>query len=345
MSASSKQLPEDPDDSDADDGVDQEKLHELEYLEIEKIQASLENPRLDFPQAELEQLSQSIARKGVLVPVVVEKRPKKGKGKGAKGKEYQLVDGERRFRCARDLGHEKIPAVVTDPQDPEATLVDMFNIHLVREEWRDMPTAWALEKVIKARAARGAGISDAELQAVTGLGGDRLKRLRYALELPKKWQEYIRNDQIPLNFFWELLVNVIHPLSKARPELLQKLGKQKVQQAFVQKRLDEVITDAVALRKVRQIIYAAKKDADENQDGESVLDSTLEQLVVDKAFTVEEAYEESVEVLVELDRLQRKCDNMVKAFDRLVERTSGAERKKVLSIGFGFIKQLRRVLK
>ncbi len=120
-----------------------EKLHDLKYIEIDKIAASPKNPRLEFPQPEIDQLMESIDQKGVLVPVVVAKLPKKDKGK-----EYVLVDGERRFRCARDLGLDKIPAVITDPQGDEATLVDMFNIHLVREEWRDMPTAWALEKGI-----------------------------------------------------------------------------------------------------------------------------------------------------------------------------------------------------
>jgi ParB/RepB/Spo0J family partition protein len=312
------------------------KLHELRHIDIKRVTASPRNPRLVFPQDELEQLSQSISIKGVLVPVVVAKH------KAKKG-EFVLVDGERRFRCARDLGHATIPAVVTDAQDPEATLVDMFNIHLVREPWKEMPTAWALRDLIAAREKRGETNSDADLASVTGLTTDQLKRLRHALELPKTWQNYIHEGKIPLNFFWELRVNVIEPLIKHRPALVNEIGKEKVQKAFVAKRLADVITDVVSLRKVREIVMAAARDAGDEQEP-SVLDATIRQLVEDKAFSVEEAYEESVEVLVELDRLQRKCENMVKAFERLVERTKGSERAKVKTIGKALIKQLSEVV-
>ena len=216
----------------------------------------------------------------------------------------------------------------------------MFNIHMVREPWEDMPTAWALDKLVKARKKRGETSTDAELEEVTGLTGDTLKRLRYAVELPKAWQSYIHSGKIPLNFFWELRVNVIEPMSKWRPTLLAKMGDDKVQAAFVAKRLAGVVTDVVSLRKVRQIISAAGKDAQENKKDESVLDKTIERLVRNKNFTVDEAYEESVELLVELDRLQRKCENMVRAFQRLLERTKDADRKTVKQIGAKLIADL-----
>ena len=315
----------------------EQKLHELQHLPVSEIAPSKANPRLVFPQEDLAQLTQSISLKGVLVPVVVAKRK-------VKNKKYELVDGERRFKCVLELGHSTIPAVVTDPQDDETTLVDMFNIHMVREPWEDMPTAWALEKLVKARKKRGETSTDAELEESTGLNGDTIKRLRYAVELPKAWQGYIHRGKIPLNFFWELRVNVIEPLSKWRPTLLKKMGDEKIQAAFVEKRLAGVVTDAVSLRKVRQIISAAGKDAEENKNDESVLDKTIERLVRNKKFTVDEAYEESVELLVELDRLQRKCDNMVRAFERLVERTKDADRKIVNEIGQKLIADLTKAI-
>jgi ParB family chromosome partitioning protein len=313
-----------------------EKLHELKHIPIKQVSATPSNPRLVFPPDELDQLSQSISIKGVLVPIVVAKNAKKKN-------EFVLVDGERRFRCARDLGHETIPAVITDPQNPESTLLDMFNIHMVREPWKEMPTAWALSKLIAARGQRREGTTDAELASVTGLTTDQLKRLRHALELPKLWQDYIHEGKIPLNFFWELRVNVIEPLAKHRPGLMGELGKDRVQRAFVAKRLADVITDVVSLRRVREIVMAAARDAGEATEP-SVLDETLRQLVKDKTFSVEEAYEESVEVLVELDRLERKCDNMVKAIERLLERTVGSERKKVKLIGKSLIERLSEVV-
>jgi ParB family transcriptional regulator, chromosome partitioning protein len=68
----------------------------------------------------------------------------------------------------------------------------MFNIHLVREPWRDIPTAKALARVaadIKERD--GSDPSDAQLRELTGLSIERVRRLRYVMTLPEEWQRYI----------------------------------------------------------------------------------------------------------------------------------------------------------
>lgn len=317
--------------------VPQGPFHEFKNIPIAKIRPNDENPRLDFPQNELDQLSQSIATKGLLVPVVVFEDPKKDD-------HFILTDGERRFRCARDLGIKVLPAVVTAAKSSEDNLVEMFNIHLVREPWRDMPTAWALEKLIESRQRRNLESGDTELASVTGLSSERIKRLRHALELPKQYQDYIHDERVPLNFFWELRVNVIEPLAKYRSKLLDELGRDNVTTAFVNKRLSSVITDTVALRKVRPIIAAAAKDAGAGE-GPSLLDDTLRSLVADPDYTIEDAFEESVELMIEIGRLARKCENMVKGFERLLARASGEERKKVRDIGDRLIKNLSGVLK
>jgi ParB family chromosome partitioning protein len=313
------------------------KFRELKQLEIDKIRANDDNPRLDFPEDELEALRQSIATKDVLVPIVVFEDAKKAG-------HYVLIDGERRFRCARDLGKKTIPAVIAKSGGFEQDLVEMFNIHLVREPWHDMPTAWALEALIKERTKRNETNTDEDLHALTGLSVERLKRLRHALDLPKEYQGYIHDETVPLNFFWELKREVIEPMSKLRPELMKRLGPDNVREAFVNKRLSEVITDTVALRKVRPIINLAAADA-EDGEGQSVLDKTIKALVSDPDYTIEEAYEESVELIIEIGKLERKCSNMVKAFDHLLDRAeTEAERKKVRAIGDNLVKNLTKVL-
>ena len=59
-------------------------------------------------------------------------------------------DSTDRRMAASMLGYSPpwIPAVISTMGTQEQNLVQMFNIHLVREPWQDMPTAWALEKVI-----------------------------------------------------------------------------------------------------------------------------------------------------------------------------------------------------
>ncbi len=312
-------------------------FHKVKDLKISKIRANEENPRLEFPQNELDQLSESLERKGILVPVVVFEDPKR---RGS----YVLTDGERRYRCAKQLGWTEIPAVITNAKNAEDNLVEMFNIHLVREPWRDMPTAYALKRLIKFREKAGLPSTDEDLSNITGLTIDRLKRFRHAIELPKEYQDHIANGRVPLNFFWELKVNVIDPIAAQRPTLFKELGGDNITSAFVKKRLDEVITDTVALRKVRPIVAAAREDAGED-DADSALDDTLRSLVEDPSYSIQDAFEESVESMIEIGRLAKKCANMVKSFERLLAQGTSAEQRKVKSIGERLIRNLSEALK
>ena len=287
----------------------------LENLEVSKIKPNEANPRLHFPEEELERLSQSIAKEGILVPVVVY----------PEDDFYRLIDGERRFRCALDLGFERVPAVITEAPDPRENLVRMFNIHMVREPWKDMPTAWALEKLIDETGVT----NDRELSDITGLSTEVIKRLRHALELPEEYQDYINKGAIPLNFFWELKRYVIDPLGKRRPALAHEFGDREVLDAFVQKRLNGFITDVISLRDVAAILRIAEREVDDPTQP-SVLDDTLRRLVRDEEYTIAEAYQDTVEVIVEADKLERRTENMVKSFERLFARARTQDEKDYL---------------
>lgn len=292
----------------------QPNLKSLEDIEVAKIDRNPNNPRIHFTEEELDRLSQSVDEKGILVPVVVYPDPD--------GDGYRLIDGERRWLVAQTLGLEKIPAVITDPPDPRDNLLQMFNIHMVREAWQDMPTAWALRDLMKETGE----LSDRGLSDITGLSVERIRRLRHALDLPKEYQEYIDDGSIPLNFFWELKENVIDPLARRRPVLWEEFEEGEVLKAFVDKRLQGVISNVVALRNVRAIIATAEREADSPTEP-SDLDDTLRQLVREPDATIEDAYQDTVEVTVETDKLERRTTNMVKSFARLLRKVRTPEER------------------
>jgi ParB family chromosome partitioning protein len=73
-------------------------------------------PRRAFDDAALEELSQSIAARGVLQPILV--RPH--------GRNYQIVAGERRWRAAQRARLHEVPVIVRDLND-----ADTFEIALL----------------------------------------------------------------------------------------------------------------------------------------------------------------------------------------------------------------------
>lgn len=311
---------------------------ELKSLPMDQIDANPGNPRLIFPQEELDKLIESIAHEGVLVPIVVFPT-KEGR--------YTLVDGERRFRSARELGLTAIPALITGERTEQELLVQMFNIHLIREPWRDLPTARALGRLMdEILKGTGTASTDKQLRELTGLSVERIKQLQFALQLPAKWQDYIAAGTIPLNWFWELDKNIIRPLTAERPRLVDELGRQNIAEAFVSKRLEGISgTDTVSLRKVRPIIGFAKADADASGKDESGLDQILRSLVTDATFTIEEAYEDTVQITVETDKLGRRAETMVANFQRLLGKaTAPEEREYIKKVGRDLIANLSELL-
>src|SRR3954452_22187671 len=156
--------------------------NELKDLPPEKILANPENPRMYFRDPGLNQLADSIEESGgVLVPVYVYPDPEQ---EGF----YRLIDGERRWKIAQRLGLETIPALVRpSAPDPEKNIIEMFNIHKVREDWEDMPTARALQQVMERNDTQDPD----ELRRLTGVSKEQISRFQLILELPTQYQEMI----------------------------------------------------------------------------------------------------------------------------------------------------------
>ena len=77
----------------------------------------------------------------------------------AKGDGFVILDGERRWRCARRLALAEIPAIVLPEPTPLQNIMMMFAIHNTRTDWDPLPTAYKLrelEEEFTRRQKRGA---------------------------------------------------------------------------------------------------------------------------------------------------------------------------------------------
>ena len=76
----------------------------VEEIEIAKISPNPYQPRKNFDEAALKELSESIKRHGLIQPIIVIR----------KDDGYMLIAGERRYRATKMLGENKIKAIVAD---------------------------------------------------------------------------------------------------------------------------------------------------------------------------------------------------------------------------------------
>lgn len=78
---------------------------------IEFVSRNANNPRRQFDETDLQDLSRSIAQHGIVQPVVV--RPS-GEGR------FEIIAGERRWRAAQRSGLAEIPVIIRDVDDRTA---------------------------------------------------------------------------------------------------------------------------------------------------------------------------------------------------------------------------------
>jgi len=89
----------------------------LDTVAISDVVRSRYQPRQAFDEESLAELAASIRTQGLMQPVVVRPRPQSG---------YELIAGERRWRAAQRAGLTRIPAVIRDVTDEQASAMALI---------------------------------------------------------------------------------------------------------------------------------------------------------------------------------------------------------------------------
>ncbi len=108
------------------------------FLRLSEIEPNRTQPRRNFDEDALQELADSIQQYGVIQPIVVQK----------KGKRYEIIAGERRWRAARKAGLLEVPVIVKEFA-PE----DIFAIALIeniqRQDLNPIEEAQAYSRLIQ----------------------------------------------------------------------------------------------------------------------------------------------------------------------------------------------------
>lgn len=105
-------------------------------VDVERIIPSPFQPRRAFDQNKIEELAASIRNQGIIQPLVVR----------AKGSQFELIAGERRWRAALQAGLEQVPIVVREASDQEALQLALVE-NLQREDLNPIEEANGYRKL------------------------------------------------------------------------------------------------------------------------------------------------------------------------------------------------------
>lgn len=114
------------------------QMESVEKVSVRDIKVNPYQPRKIFDETALAELTESIKEHGVLQPIILRRR----------GKSFEIVVGERRFRASKAAGLKEIPAVIrefTDQQMMEIAILE----NLQREDLTPIEEADAYQNLME----------------------------------------------------------------------------------------------------------------------------------------------------------------------------------------------------
>lgn len=154
----------------------------VQSIDLTLISPHPEQPRRHFDQAALDELADSISRRGVIQPIIV--RPL--------GRGYQIIAGERRWRAAQRAQLHRIPAIVRDFSDSETLEIALIE-NIQREDLNPIEEAEAYRKLIAEF-----GHSQEALGRLVGKSRSHIANLMRLLDLPAGVRRMVMEGEISM---------------------------------------------------------------------------------------------------------------------------------------------------
>jgi ParB family chromosome partitioning protein len=138
---------------------------------IEFVSPNPRNPRRNFAEADLTDLTQSIREHGIVQPVVVRPSP-------TQSGRYEIIAGERRWRAAQRAGLAEIPVIVREVSDRTALELAIIE-NVQRADLNPVEEAQGYQQLIEEH-----GYSQADLGQVIGKSRSHVANTLRLLRLP-----------------------------------------------------------------------------------------------------------------------------------------------------------------
>ena len=284
----------------------------LRYLSPSQIEPNPENPRLVFRQEEMESLMLSIDKHGVQVPVAVYE------DEGG----FKLLDGERRWRCAKKLNLKQIPALVQDRPTELENLVIMYNIHALREQWDYYTIASKLERVIDLyEEEKGVRPGEAILSELTGLTRGAIRRCYLLLDLPDRYKamllEELEKPKSQQRISEDLLIEMersLKTVTRRLPEYAPSLDA--IRDTLIAKYRARVISAVTDFRQLSKIATAIDGLGVAQKRAKAALDKVFNPKV---KLGIKDAYEEAVAFEYDERRAIRNLTALTEFLDEVLD--------------------------
>ncbi len=143
----------------------------IKNIEVENITPGRFQPRSNFEQSKMDELSDSIKKHGILSPIIVRQL---GLSK------YEIIAGERRYRAAKSANLTKVPCLVKEKKDQDSLELALIE-NLQRENLNPVEEARGYH-----RLKNEFGLTQDEVSKSTGKPRSSVANSLRLLNLPNK---------------------------------------------------------------------------------------------------------------------------------------------------------------
>ena len=112
---------------------------EFKKIMVNQLVPGQYQPRRQFDQKALEELSLSISKQGIIQPIVVRK---------INMSEYEIIAGERRWRAAQMAGLQQVPVIICNVTDESALAFSLIE-NIQRQDLNPIEEAVALKRLVE----------------------------------------------------------------------------------------------------------------------------------------------------------------------------------------------------
>ena len=214
----------------ADFDEEKEADEKVEELQLDEIRPNPYQPRKNFDEENLKDLSDSIRKNGVFQPIIVRKSSVMG---------YEIIAGERRFRTSKLAGKDSIPAIVRAIDDEQMMEVAVLE-NLQREDLSPLEEAEAYSTLMK-----NLKITQSELSERLGKSRPYIANYLRLLDLPREVKAFVQDGKLSMGQARTLLA------LKDKDKLVE-LAKKTVKENYTVRQLEQIVNDMNGKKKVKK---------------------------------------------------------------------------------------------
>ncbi|MDF2675740.1 MAG: nucleoid occlusion protein [Bacillota bacterium] len=156
-------------------------ISNITNIDVNKIIPNKNQPRKFFDDKALEELSLSIKNYGVIQPITI---------RNIYDDIYEIIAGERRFRAAKLLGMNSIPAVIIEVGEEESAAMALIE-NLQRENLDFIEEAMAFERLIE-----DFDLNQTQLAEKVGKSQSTIANKMRILKLPESVKQRIKQSNL-----------------------------------------------------------------------------------------------------------------------------------------------------